>query len=1329
MREASRRPKGRLYCWALVMWTVCTAYVGARAQSGLATTTVSDTVFMADGTPAAGALIITWPAFVSASRAQVAEGSTNAPLGAKGSLSVALVANAGATPPGVYYSVVYQLGPGQVRTEDWVVPASASPLNLAAVRVTPGSGVAGQRVSMQYVNSAMAAKANDNAVVHLSGNETISGTKTFASVPSVPAPVNPEDVASKGYVDEAVSNVGAGNYLPTAGGTMTGPITLPGTPAAPLQAATKSYVDSAAGAKADLVSGLFPSNELGTGQATAGNCLTRNGTWAPCSAGGTGNLSTTPAATQTIAQPVGTQFSPNNLANIRYVTASWNWLQTATDNLSTPGSETIHLSPCPLGVDTSSSTNHYTYKVYIAGTGTPEAAPVTGGSCAPGTSGGTIIVTTQNPHAAGYTVGSASGGIQEAWNDAWTSDVPTTANSTTAPYVKLVADATYNVYATVYLRGRGGVLDGAGALIACSTRDRCIYIGTTQGQPYVHHHKLYNLSGTSSVNVDGVQVAGVSATNGTYTITTASNHPFVAGDVVDCEYYSQNLTQHWVQPVISVPSPTTLTFQSGSGNIAAGSNTFGFCGLLNSFIENNSDHVAIQDVNLTQISGFGMGMFSYGIVDDNDQQFIIERASNRSSLVIRSDANFPMGAFVYARGDQGNAGIVYVHDSEFTNVNCIEGNSGNGLVFSDSVCQGFPVYGVRYFGGYQPATFANVYQESTGGGRNPLYGYAAQMGYVVQGGLGTKFVGTFPTSGFVPEFASGGSGTNQRSYFVIPHSSSMGYGPMIFAGYAQPTTSTTNVTLMWPSVELQDGYYHQSLGTVTWDVLAIVGQSATTPYGTGTYAIATNAAVSCGANGMCSFADTQATPVSYTVPQQQFAPVFWFWPNNLVINNTTVFLDAGGSDPQAVASQGVTGISIVASECTPQGAPWRRSPIWVSCLAGPGNYGAGLFSTVLQQTDSAGNGPFVNSKGRLNFGRQIGAPNDLITLADTNFLKTLAASGERPSNDAGDIAIGVDQTGGLSQRAGASISSYINVVPNGTNFLERLTTSGDTLNVPLTVNGNLTVSAGKVSLPVTGTGPQCLHVSATGVVSGTGVDCGSGGGSGGSDPVTVNSGVNSQLAMYSANGSAVNGDSTLTDNGTTLSYSGTGGSTLAAATGVTKAAGDNSTNLATTQYVDRYMCNAWQSEPNATAGITALPVGAKMAVYAFPLTCYLSTSQVTYYVTGADNTSNTYDLGLYDSNGNLLVHIGPTAGTTFAPSTGWKTLSWTASAKIPPQQVYLAVTTNCTSSCATIYGWSSMSAYYSTAGVSIASAGLLPNSFTAPADSFGSITNPYIHAH
>jgi hypothetical protein len=140
----------------------------------------------------------------------------------------------------VYYTVVYQMGPGQVKTEYWMVPTT-SPANLAAVRTTPGSGLAAQPVSMQYVNSVLATKADDGSVVHLNGSETISGTKTFASAPNVPAPAGTGQVANKAYVDSAVANVGAGSYVATAGGTMTGPLMLPGNLATMVAPATVLY--------------------------------------------------------------------------------------------------------------------------------------------------------------------------------------------------------------------------------------------------------------------------------------------------------------------------------------------------------------------------------------------------------------------------------------------------------------------------------------------------------------------------------------------------------------------------------------------------------------------------------------------------------------------------------------------------------------------------------------------------------------------------------------------------------------------------------------------------------------------------------------------------------------------------------------------------------------------------------------------------------------------------------------------------------------------------------------------------------------------------------
>ncbi len=84
------------------------AVTAARAQAP-ATTTISDVVYRADGTPAGGTLLITWPAFESAGGQAVAAGSKSVTLGAGGVLNVALVPNENANPAGTYYKVVYKL--------------------------------------------------------------------------------------------------------------------------------------------------------------------------------------------------------------------------------------------------------------------------------------------------------------------------------------------------------------------------------------------------------------------------------------------------------------------------------------------------------------------------------------------------------------------------------------------------------------------------------------------------------------------------------------------------------------------------------------------------------------------------------------------------------------------------------------------------------------------------------------------------------------------------------------------------------------------------------------------------------------------------------------------------------------------------------------------------------------------------------------------------------------------------------------------------------------------------------------------------------------------
>ena len=127
MFDEHRRPWGRLF-YLLASVMVLLTWSSAQTPS---TTTINDVVYRADGTLAGGTLLISWPTFSTAAGQAVAAGRKSVTLAEGGVLSVALVPNTGATPPGTFYTVVYQLDDGTVKTEFWVV-TTTSPTTIAA---------------------------------------------------------------------------------------------------------------------------------------------------------------------------------------------------------------------------------------------------------------------------------------------------------------------------------------------------------------------------------------------------------------------------------------------------------------------------------------------------------------------------------------------------------------------------------------------------------------------------------------------------------------------------------------------------------------------------------------------------------------------------------------------------------------------------------------------------------------------------------------------------------------------------------------------------------------------------------------------------------------------------------------------------------------------------------------------------------------------------------------------------------------------------------------------------------------------------------------------
>ncbi len=143
----------RLFCCLI---SLLLAVGVARQVQAVTTTTVQDVVYRADGQPARGTLVISWPAFTTAANLAVAAGSMSVAIGPQGAISIALVPNAGGTPEGTYYKVVYKLDDGSTSEEYWSVPATGT-TTIAAVRskIVP-SGVAIQVASRQYVDNAIA---------------------------------------------------------------------------------------------------------------------------------------------------------------------------------------------------------------------------------------------------------------------------------------------------------------------------------------------------------------------------------------------------------------------------------------------------------------------------------------------------------------------------------------------------------------------------------------------------------------------------------------------------------------------------------------------------------------------------------------------------------------------------------------------------------------------------------------------------------------------------------------------------------------------------------------------------------------------------------------------------------------------------------------------------------------------------------------------------------------------------------------------------------------------------------------------------------------------
>lgn len=137
--------------------------------------------------------------------------------------------------------------------------------------VAPGANIAQSKIA--GLSSSLAAKADDSAVVHNTGNETVSGIKMFNASPLVPTPTTTTQAANKQYVDSV-----AGSGAPDATTTSTGLVQLAGdlggtgtTATAPIisdNAITNSKLQNGAVGTSKIATGAVTTNEIADGTIT-----------------------------------------------------------------------------------------------------------------------------------------------------------------------------------------------------------------------------------------------------------------------------------------------------------------------------------------------------------------------------------------------------------------------------------------------------------------------------------------------------------------------------------------------------------------------------------------------------------------------------------------------------------------------------------------------------------------------------------------------------------------------------------------------------------------------------------------------------------------------------------------------------------------------------------------------------------------------------------------------------------------------------------------------------------------------------------------------------
>jgi hypothetical protein len=691
---------------------------------------------------------------------------------------------------------------------------------------------------------------------------------------------------------------------------------------------------------------------------------------------------------------------------IKYA-SDFKWIAAPSENLSSPGHKVVPLSHCEGGV---LGSEKY-YYVFIAGTGTPEAVLVTGGSCAGDGKPGTLMFTTANPHPAGYSINSATSGIQEASIAARVSHIGGKNYVYQQGGFVRVGPGQFQLHAPLTLMTNHQTIDFTGSSLVCNFDADCIQVGDLASYNAVIGVTLINPRGEPTI--------------------PHGQHSFVTV---------------WSGQKTRITNLLTMI-----GKCVASS-----CGTFGSYVKVVADQAFLLD-GLDTSGGFGM-----------------ECTANNCNAVIQAPGPFHGTGGFGSGGDNAAVGwIKNVNLNIQCTGNGIDWQSGNGLRVSDSVIQGYSQYGVRgglAKGGYNMIVLENVYQE-VGNCQNPV-GNIGTAGVIAQGGKIVVRDGE-PLNAKIPRFAS--TGKAAYFYYLIPHSAKFGYGNALYMGDALTSEEGTISLVWPDIPTLTDMDILKISATFDANIDYLLGPYGTGNYAIATHltraAANCNRAI-CTFKDTQIPPSKYSMPerityfpfISYWPGQLVLGPSA---DGNSAVSNSWAELSLDELNAPGlvqVNTAGGTGQSISMLKCVAVSG----SPVWTSCL-GSGAPAITAFTppATLMSNKTAGDGGVMkNQKGRLNFLESGSGPTHIVTLVDSLPDKTFAAQGNRASNDAKDTFIGCDTKycsgdyTGLTFGAPVSVTNYIGNPGDGKNWKERLTEKQKSFAVPVVIQSGSTLTLG-----------------------------------------------------------------------------------------------------------------------------------------------------------------------------------------------------------------------------------------------------------------------------